>query len=167
MTHDEILARLRERFGADGFTTSEFRDNRRVLVPPEQLYLILECLKRECGFDMLFEVTAVDYLRYPNARDRFGVVYGLLDTTTGARLFVKTYLNEPDLTLPSTFPLWKSADWLEREVYDMYGIVFDGHPDLRRILMPQEFTMYPMRKDYPLRGRGERHNFPVITRAES
>jgi NADH-quinone oxidoreductase subunit C len=165
--HDAILARLRERLGPDNLTTTEFRDNRRVIVPPAKLYECLRCLKEECGFDMLAEQTAVDYLRYPGARDRFGVVYGLLDTRTGNRLWVKTYLNEPDLTLPSAFPLWKGADWLERETFDMYGIVFDGHPDLRRILMPEEFTAFPLRKDYPLRGRAERHNFPVITRAES
>ena len=116
---------------------------------------------------MLVDVTAVDYLYYPDARDRFGVVYALLNTATGERVYVKTYLNEPDLTIPSAFPLWKGADWMEREVFDMYGIVFAGHPDLRRILMPEEFTTFPLRKDYPLRGRGERHNFPVITRAES
>jgi NADH-quinone oxidoreductase subunit C len=116
---------------------------------------------------MLIDVTAVDYLHYPDARDRFGVVYALLNTATGERVYVKTYLNEPDLTLPSAFPLWKAADWMEREVYDMFGIVFAGHPDLRRILMPEEFTAFPLRKDYPLRGRGERHNFPYITRAES
>jgi NADH-quinone oxidoreductase subunit C len=157
---------LKERFGPDSFTTSAFRDNRRVVVPPARLYALLECLKRACSFDMLVDITAVDYLHYPDAKDRFGVVYALLNTGTGERVYVKTYLNEPELSLPSAFPLWKAADWLEREVYDMFGIVFEGHPDLRRILMPEEFTAYPLRKDYPLRGRGERHNLPVITRAE-
>ena len=163
MSYEETL---KAEFGPDAFTTSQFRDNRRVLVAPERLFAFLKCLKEACGFDMLAELTAVDYLRYPDARDRFGVVYVLLNTRTGERVVVKTYLNEPNLTLPSAFPLWKGADWLEREVYDMYGIVFDGHPDLRRILMPDEFTSYPLRKDYPLRGKGERHNLPVLTRAE-
>jgi NADH-quinone oxidoreductase subunit C len=158
---------LTERFGPDGFRTSEFRDNRRVIVSPGRLFPVLQCLKEQCGFDMLAELTAVDYLYYPDAKDRFGVVYVLLNTGTGERVVVKTYLNEPDLTIPSAFPLWKGADWMEREVYDMYGIVFAGHPDLRRILMPEEFVAFPLRKDYPLRGKGERHNFPVITRAES
>jgi NADH-quinone oxidoreductase subunit C len=157
---------LKERFGPEGFATGQFRDNRRVIVKPAQVFAVLKCLKEECGFDMLAELTAVDYLRYPNARDRFGVIYCLLNTAGGERVVVKTFLNEPDLTVPSVFSLWKGADWLEREVYDMYGILFDGHPNLRRILMPDEFTSFPLRKDYPLRGRGERHNFPVITRAE-
>jgi NADH-quinone oxidoreductase subunit C len=164
MAYETILT---ERFGTEGLSTSTFRDNRRVVVAPERLYAVLECLKRECGFDMLIDVTAVDYLHYPDARDRFGVIYALLNTATGERVYVKTYLNEPDLTIPSVYPLWKGADWLEREVYDMYGILFEGHPDLRRILMPEEFTAYPLRKDYPLRGKGERHNLPLITRAES
>jgi NADH-quinone oxidoreductase subunit C len=124
-------------------------------------------LKERHGFDMLVDLTAVDYLYYPDAVDRFGVIYALLNTRSGERLYVKTMLNEPNLMLPSVFPLWKGADWMEREVFDMYGIRFEGHPNLRRILMPDEFATYPLRKDYPLRGRGERHNFPVITRAES
>jgi NADH-quinone oxidoreductase subunit C len=146
---------------------SHFRDNRRIIVPSDKIYFVLEYLWREHGFDMLAELTAVDYLEYPNATDRFGVIYGLLNTSTGERLLVKTFLNPPELRLPSVYPLWRSADWMEREVYDMYGITFAGHPDLRRILMPEEFTAFPLRKDYPLRGRGERHNFPVLTRAES
>jgi NADH-quinone oxidoreductase subunit C len=157
---------LHDRFGHE-IKESTFRDNRRIAVPSDKVYLVLELLGREHGFDMLAELTAVDYLEYPGATDRFGVIYGLLNTATGERLIVKTFLNPPDLRLPSVFPLWRSADWMEREVFDMYGIEFGGHPDLRRILMPEEFTAFPLRKDYPLRGRGERHNFPVITRAES
>ncbi len=166
MSHVATLGILRDRFGADKFTTSEFRDNFRIIVAPTQVFAALQCLKNDCGFDMLIDITAADYLYYPNARDRFGVIYALLNMSTGERLYVKTFLNEPDLTLLSAFPLWKGADWMEREVFDMYGILFEGHPDLRRILMPEEFTAFPLRKDYPLRGRGERHNFPVITRAE-
>jgi NADH-quinone oxidoreductase subunit C len=166
MTHEEILAKLRERLGPDSFSTSEFRDNKRVVVPPDRLFAVLEFLKGQCGFDMLAELTAVDYLRYPDAKDRYGVVYCLLDTTSGTRVVVKTFVNDPDPAVPSAWPLWKGADWLEREVYDMYGIRFDGHPDLRRILMPEDFASYPLRKDYPLRGKGERHNLPVLTRAE-
>jgi NADH-quinone oxidoreductase subunit C len=167
VTHEEVLARLREKFGEEAFTTSQFRDNRRVHVPAGRLFDFLRELKEGCGFDMLAEMSAADYLEYPDARDRFGVWYVLLNTSTGLRLVVKTWVNEPEPRLSSAYPLWKGADWMEREVYDMYGIEFDGHPDLRRILMPDEFTAFPLRRDYPLRGRGERHNFPYITREES
>jgi NADH-quinone oxidoreductase subunit C len=90
-----------------------------------------------------------------------------LNTESGERLIVKTHVNEPQLTLPSMVPVWFGADWLEREVYDMFGIVFEGHPNMKRLLLPDEFESFPLRKDYPVKGRGERHNFPVITRAES
>jgi NADH-quinone oxidoreductase subunit C len=160
------IAELKSRFGSE-ITESTFRDNRRVVVPSEKLYALLDYLRQEQGFDTLMDLTAVDYLEYPGAADRYGVVYMLVSTTSGERLIVKTFLNPPDLELPSVYELWRSADWMEREVYDMYGITFAGHPDLRRILMPEEFTAFPLRKDYPLKGRGERHNFPVITRAES
>ena len=82
-------------------------------------------------------------------------------------LTVRVMLNEPELTVPSMVPLWPGANWLEREVWDMFGIHFEGHPDLRRILLPEEFTAHPLRKDYPMQGRGERHNFPVLTRNQA
>ena len=167
MTYEDAVARLREKFGADAITTATFRDNRRVLVAPERLFDVMEFLNQTCGFDMLVELGGADYLHYPDAKDRFGVWYVLLNTNDGARVIVKTFVNDPDPTVPSVFPLWKGADWMEREVYDMYGVIFDGHPDLRRILMPDEYTSFPLRKDYPLRGRGERHNFETITRADS
>ncbi len=164
---DDIVARLKGRFGEGAFTTSKFRDNFRVHVVAERAYELLEFLKRDCGFDMLAELGGADYLHYPGATDRYGVWYCLLNTATGQRLVVKTFANDPQPKLKSVFSLWKGADWMEREVYDMYGVEFEGHPDLRRILMPDEFTAFPLRKDYPMRGRGERHNFQPITRAES
>ncbi len=160
-------ALLAEHIGADSLVWSQNRDNVRLTVGVERIFEVLKCLRDLGGFDMLVDLTCVDELEYPNATDRFRVVYCLLNTATGERLIVLTYVNDPNPTLPSAYPLWKGADWLEREVFDMFGSRFTGHPDLRRILMPEEFTEYPLRKDYPLRGRGERHNFPVITRAES
>jgi NADH-quinone oxidoreductase subunit C len=164
MAFEELLWK---EFGKDTLPLTVFRDNHRVTVPAEQLLAVLEFLKAKGGFDLLAELSAADYLKYPDARDRYGVWYILVNTTTGERAYLKTWVNDPEPTLPSAFPLWKGADWMEREVFDMYGIIFEGHPDLRRILMPEEFTSFPLRKDYPLRGKGERHNFPVLTRAES
>lgn len=137
----------------------------RLVVPSHDL---MTCLKicRDWGMDQLVDLTAVDLLEYPGATDRFEVVYLMVNTESGDRLIVKTHLNEPDLKLPSAVPVWFGADWLEREVYDMYGIVFEGHPNFKRLLLPQEFESFPLRKDYPVQGRGERHNFPVITRAD-
>lgn len=160
------LAAFQERLGPD-IVEHRFRDNRWLTVPTKNLFRTLETLRKEFGFDFLSDITAIDYLEYPDAVDRFGVVYLLVNTATGERITIKTFLNPPELELPSAFPLWRGADWMEREVFDMFGITFAGHPDLRRILMPEEFTSFPLRKDYPLKGRGERHNFPVITRAES
>ncbi len=158
--------KLRAAFG-DAVVASEFRDNKRLTVPAENVFDSLKLLKEQCGFDFLCDIAGIDYLGYPEATDRFGVVYAVTSMATGERLFVKTFVNDPDPELPSVYPLWKGADWMEREVFDMFGIRFAGHPDLRRILMPEAFQDFPLRKDYPLRGHGERHNLPVLTRAES
>ena len=163
---EQVVARSKAKFGDAGLTTSEFRDNFRVHVGADRLEALLAFLKAD-GFDMLAELGAADYLRYPNAKDRYGVWYILVNTTTGQRLIVKTFVNDPDPSLPSVYHLWKGSDWMEREVYDMYGILFDDHPDMRRILLPDEFTSFPLRKDYPMRGKGERHNFQPLTRSNS
>jgi NADH-quinone oxidoreductase subunit C len=77
---------------------------------------------------------------------------------------VRSFVNEPKPVVPSVVGLWEGANWLEREVWDLLGIRFAGHPDLRRIVLPDAFAAHPLRKDYPLQGRGERHNFPVLKR---
>jgi NADH-quinone oxidoreductase subunit C len=164
MTND-TLTTLESRLGS--LSASEYRGQTRVVVPRDKLLDAMRVLRDERNFDLLVDVTCVDYLNYRDATDRFGLVYLLASTTTNERLTVRVFLNEPDLNVPSMFDLWQGADWLEREVFDMYGIVFDGHPDLRRILMPEEFAAFPLRKDYPMQGRGERHNFPVLTRSEA
>ena len=147
-------------------TWSEFRGDQRAVVARDELFRTLEVLRHHLGFDLLVDISCVDYLNYRDAESRFGLVYLLANTETNERLTLRVFVDEPDLTVPSAVPLWTGADWLEREVFDMFGIRFEGHPDLRRILMPEEFTAYPLRKDYPLQGRGERHNFPVLHRAD-
>lgn len=159
-----LLEKLKTRFGERMLDVSEYHGNNRLVVPADQAYAVLEFLKQDCGFDLLSDVTCVDYLHYRGAKNRFGMVYCIQNTVTGLRLIVRAFLNPPQLEIPSVVPLWRGADWMEREVYDMFGIIFAGHPDLRRILLPDEFVGFPLRKDYPLRGRGERHNFERISR---
>jgi len=167
MTNDSsaTLDALKGRFGE--LPASEFRGQTRVVVARERLLEVMRLLRDERGFDLLVDVTCVDYLNYRDATDRFGLVYLLASTQSNERIAVRVFVNEPELSVPSLCDLWKGADWLEREVFDMFGITFAGHPDLRRILMPEEFTAFPLRKDYPMQGRGERHNFPVLTRNEA
>ena len=161
----ETITALTAKF--TGLAVSEFRGDTRVVAPKDLLLAVMRHLKTEGKFDLLVDVTCVDYLNYRDARDRFGLAYPLANTITNERILVRCFVNEPDLTVPSMVPLWSGANWVEREVYDMFGIIFDGHPDLRRILMPEEFTAYPLRKDYPMQGRGERHNFPVLKRNQA
>ncbi|GMU21028.1 MAG: hypothetical protein AMXMBFR13_11230 [Phycisphaerae bacterium] len=141
-------------------------DQLYVTVAPDRLIEVMSFLKEEerTRFEQLIDVTCVDYLNFPGARDRFGVVYSLLSLTHEHRLWVKCFVNDPDPQVPSVTGIWKGANWMEREVYDMFGIRFPGHPDLRRILTWEGFGSYPLRKDYPLRGRGERENYEVVTR---
>ena len=164
-TTEEAINAVQARF--DDVKSNEFRAQKRIVVPAGNLIDIMTLLKNDLGFDLLVDITCVDYLQFRGATDRFGMVYLLSNTTTAARLTIRVMLNEPELSVHSVVKLWEGANWMEREVFDMFGIVFDGHPDLRRILLPEEFTAHPLRKDYPLQGRGERHNFPTITRNQA
>lgn len=164
-TRPAVLEALSDRY--PGLGVSEYRGQTRVVVPAAQAFDVLRFLKEELGFDYLVDVTCVDYLNYRDATDRFGLAYLLTNVAENDRITIRAFLNEPDLKIASVVPLWEGANWMEREVYDMFGIEFQGHPDLRRILMPDEFAAFPLRKDYPLRGRGERHNFTPIRRAQA
>ena len=109
------------------------------------------------GFDQLIDVCGVDYSDFPGTmgQPRFAVVYHLLSTSQNWRLRVRAYLEDAFPLVPSVVGVWPAADWFEREAFDLFGIVFDGHPDLRRILTDYGFVGHPLRKDFPLNGEVE------------
>lgn len=174
MSTSQAIDALAERFRDLRFEPKPLlpRDNRPddsqwcVRVVPERLLEVMTFLRDDppTRFEQLAELTCVDYLDFPGAHDRFGVIYGLVSVTHGHRLWVKCFVNDPDPEVPSVTGLWKGADWQEREVYDLFGIRFTNHPDLRRILTWEQFEAHPLRKDYPLRGRGEREAYDVVDR---
>ena len=121
-----------------------------VTAPREAITDICRFLKADHGFDMLADLCGAD--RGPEDDPRFEVNYHLFSTRHYSRLRLKVLLTEDDPTVPTVTSVWKTADWHERETYDLVGIIFDGHPDLRRILLPSDFNGHALRKDYPLRG---------------
>jgi len=170
--HPAVKA-LQERFGDIDFQPHPLIVNRAgtsdqvcVKVPADRLVEVMRFLREDsrCAFDFLADLTCVDYLNFPRASDRFAVVYNLASTALRHRLYVKCFVNDPDPTVPSVTSIWAGATWPEREVYDLFGIRFDGHPDLRRILLWEGFGAHPLRKDYPLTGLGERERFEVVDR---
>ena len=128
-----------------------------MVVPKENFHRAVEFLKNDAPakMEMLLDAAGIDYLTYPNHEGpRFAVSYTFKSmTTVGARIRLKVLVSEADLKVQSITDLYRSADWLEREVFDQYGITFVGHPDLRRILNHVEFVGHPLRKDYPAQKR--------------
>jgi NADH-quinone oxidoreductase subunit C len=157
MDGSAILARLRGRLGARVLDTHEHHGDHTAVVAAEGIVDALRFCRDEpdLGFDMLMDLTAVDYLKYPGREDgpRFDVVYHLYSVTHNHRVRLKVPVEQDAPTVPTATALWPIANWLEREVWDMYGIRFDGHPDLRRLLLYEEFVGHPLRKDYPMERR--------------
>ena len=157
MDGSTILARLRGRLGARLLDTHEHHGDHTAVITPEGIVDALRFCRDEpdLGFDMLMDLTAVDYLKYPGREDgpRFDVVYHLYSVTHNHRVRLKVPVEQDAPSVPTATALWPIANWLEREVWDMYGIRFDGHPDLRRLLLYEEFVGHPLRKDYPMERR--------------
>lgn len=175
-----ILPIVKERFPGRTLRATEFRGQTTLILEPADAHEILAFLRDDerCAFDFLSDVVGIDYLNYPaETIGRFAVVYNLCSYPRTDRLYVKTYLNpsiptdgieeDPALWIDSVCDLWPGAEWYEREVFDMLGIRFRNHPDLRRILMWEQYPAHPLRKDYPLRGRGERDHFKVVSRTDA
>ena len=149
-----ILEKLKERFLDDVYETHEFRGDLVAVVNQEVIVDVAAFLKTdpELDFNMLMDLTAVDYL-WLNRKPRFDVVYHFYSLRKRHRVRVKAGVDELDPVIDSLVRLWPIADWFEREVWDMFGIQFKGHPNLKRILMYEEFQGHPLRKDYPFNKR--------------
>lgn len=143
-----LLDKLQAQLGDAVLGVSTDRDDACAMVRPERIVDICRVLRDDAdfAFDMPIDITCVDYI---GQQPRFEVVTHLYSTTLGHRIRLKARVPESDPRLPSLTAVWKGANWLERETYDMYGIQFDGHPDLRRIYLYEEFIGHPLRKDYP------------------
>lgn len=174
------FAHVKGAFAGKKFRATEFRGQSTLIVEPEDLREVMAFLRDDprCGYGFLSDVIGVDYLNYPTPMPgRFAVIYNLIAFERDDRFFVKVFLNptrptegteeDPALWVESMCGLWPGAEWPEREVFDMFGIRFRGHPDLRRILTWESYPAHPLRKDYPLRGRGEREQYRIVNRTSA
>ena len=162
---DQVLAIHRQLPAPKGQPEQWVAEIRREAALP-----VLRFCHEKLRLTYLADVTAIDYLLMPGQHpERFAVIYVLreLKPDSAPMLVIKAWLPESDPTIESATPIWKAANWLEREVYDMFGITFRNHPNLIRILTPENFEGHPLRKDFPAAGIGYRDRFHVITRDEA
>ncbi len=149
--NDRIIERLRAFSPASIVATDQFRGDLTVTVPGSDIVRICEFLKTDpdLSFDMVIDICGVDRYR---PEGRFEVVYNLYSLKNSCYVRLKVPVEESDPVVPTVTGIWPGANWHERETYDMFGIKFSGHPDLRRLYMPEEFEYYPLRKDFPVMG---------------
>jgi len=149
MSDHPAVAKLKEKFSDDVLEVKEFRGETTVVVKKEQIVAICSFLKQELGFNFLTDLCGVDYL---GQSPRFMVVYHLYSISAHQRLRLKAVVEESDARIDTVCGVWGTANWLERECWDLMGISFNNHPDLRRILLPADWEGHPLRKDYPVQG---------------
>jgi len=160
-----ILQLLRGHFPDDLESQQEAFGQLTLVVHRRSIRSLLLYLRDDpaLAFDFMMDLFGVDYLEM-GGPERFAVVYNLYSLSQGHRLMVKCYIPEQEAAIDSVVSIYPAANWAEREVYDQYGIHFTGHPDLRRILNPDDFKGHPLRKDFPPEGIGYRDQFEKIVR---
>lgn len=152
MDPEGLVNKIKNKLPEAVMETARFRDETTLRIRPQDILSVCRFLRDEpdCSFDYLVDLCGVDHLpREP----RFEVVYLLRSLKTKELLRLKVSLPGISPKISSVFSVWKAADWMEREAFDLFGIAFEGHPDLRRILLTPDWEGHPLRKDYPLRGK--------------
>ncbi len=152
---DDLAASLKSRFPNLVIEAEDAHQNLTVTIKKEGIKDLCAALKNDpqFTFNVLMDLSCVDYLFWEEKEFRFEVVYNLFSLLKNRRLFIKARVPEADPTMDSVTSFWPAANWYEREVWDMFGIEFKGHPHLKRILMYEEFKGHPLRKDYPYNKR--------------
>ena len=160
---NDIAEKIKEKFADQVVEVVEFRDQVSVIVKRDQILSILKFLHDDplLSLNHLQDLTAVDYSKKKEIR--FEVVYNLYSIRHRHKIRIRAQVPENDTKIDSVVPIWSGANWHERECYDMFGITFTGHPDLRRILMPEDWEGFPLRKDYPLKGPEFDKDWPSFT----
>ncbi|MBD3233210.1 MAG: NADH-quinone oxidoreductase subunit C [candidate division Zixibacteria bacterium] len=161
MSIPEIIEKLQNKYGDDILEVTEFRGDHWVRVNPDIHYELMEMLFREFDFNLLSDIVGVDY---PRREERTEIIYNLYSLKTHQRIFVKIRAGGK-IAPRSVSDIWATADWLEREVFDMLGVQFTNHPDLRRILMRDEFPGHPLRKDFKLTSDEVDFGVPIRTKS--
>jgi NADH-quinone oxidoreductase subunit C len=149
--NEKVLERLKAKFADTILEANEFRSELTIVIPKEKIVEVCKFLKddHELSFDLLADLCGIDM---NTSVKRFGVIYNLYSFTHKNRIRLKTFTEEENPKVPTVTGVWGTANWHERETFDMFGIIFEGHPDLRRMYMPDEFEYHPLRKDFPLMG---------------
>jgi NADH-quinone oxidoreductase subunit C len=146
-----LIQKLKNNLSGFEFTSVEYKGELTLSLNKKDIVRVSQLLKNDSdlSFNLCEDITAIDWARRTN---RYTIVYHIFSMTNKFRLRLKSDVDENDCTIDSVSSVWKTADWEERETYDMYGIHFNNHPDLRRMYMPEDFDYYPLRKDFPLMG---------------
>jgi NADH-quinone oxidoreductase subunit C len=149
--NEKVLERIQTKFPDIKLDADEFRGELTIVIPKEKVLEICRFLKEDSDlcFDFLADLCGIDM---NTASKRFGVIYNVYSYTNKHRIRLKTFVEEEHPVVQTVTGVWATANWHERETFDMFGILFEGHPDLRRIYMPDEFEYHPLRKDFPLMG---------------
>jgi NADH-quinone oxidoreductase subunit C len=147
--NEELLKRIGEKFGEQVTLVGEPYGLLTVETSREQIIDLLTFLKTDAELRFIF-LTDITGIHYPEQEKQIGIIYHLHSLTTNTRIRVKVFLVDGDVHIPTATVLWEGANWMERETYDFFGVIFDGHPDLRRILNVDDMTAFPMRKEFPL-----------------